>query len=304
MQMKPPHPGYGDARSIVYLIRHQESCMNALGYGDADSPLTEKGKADSIQMDHLIKRIGGKNGKDLDAIILGTLSRHCQTLHRLVTAVSIPRIKDTNLNAIGSGGLFEEPDQRKIEERYNLSRFQADGNGLYHAEDENGRFSFDPRKEQIFPFGIYCRAIVDRRLRKLVFGANDPFTSFKEIEQRTETLHDNLINIIQLIDPSTRSRILCIGSCSSLAFLVEYTLFKTIGENIAQPLTGGPPYDPTRISRYGESGFYPQKHDEISIMYLPTYRPGFRGPRELCLTQLGRPINDYLGDKDDKRNGL
>jgi len=304
MQTKPIHGGYRDARAIIYLLRHQESSLNALGYGDADSPLTEKGKSDAVQLNRLIKQIGGKNGKDLDAIILGTLTRHCQTLDGLSGSARVPVIRDVNLNAIGSGGLFEEPDKRKIEKRYGLTRFKGDENGLCHAEDEKGRFSFDPIEEQIYPFGIYCRAIVDRRLRKLSFGSDDPFTSFKEIEQRTKTIHDNLINIIQLTDPSTRSRILCIGSCSSLAFLVEYTLFKTIGENIAQSLTGGPPYDPARILRYRESGVYPQKHDEISIMYLPTYKAGFNGPRELCLAQLARPINDYLGDKDDKRNGL
>lgn len=304
MQMKPLHSGYRDARSIVYLIRHQESYMNALGHGDADSPLTDKGSSDAVRLRRLIKRIGGKNGKDLDAIILGTLSRHSQTLDGLRGSARIPVIRDADLNAIGSSGLFEELDKRKIEERYDLARFKGDENGLYHTEDGNGRFSFDPRKEQIYPFGIYCRAIVDRRLRKLVFDADDPFTSFKEIKQRTETLHDNLINIIQLTAPSTRSRILCIGSCSSLAFLVEYALFKTIGENIAPPLTGGPPYDPSRIARYRETEFYPQKHDEIAIMYLPSYKRGFRGHRELRLFRSGRPINDYLRGTHDKRSGL
>ena len=147
-------------------------------------------------------------------------------------------IRDANLNAIGSGGLFKEPDKRKIEERYGLARFKMSEDGLYHTQNDNGMLSFDPRKEQIYPFGIYCRAIVDRRLRKIAFGAEDPFTSFEEIEQRTKTIYDNLLNIIKLTDPLTKSRILCIGSCSALAFLVEYTLFKTIGENIAPPLTG------------------------------------------------------------------
>jgi hypothetical protein len=256
-----------DSETIVYCFRHQESLMNALGYGNENSPLTNEGRSKAGNVRAMIDTIG------IDRIITGNILRHVQTLDELRIPEKIPVIQDEKLNAIVGGYLFEEPDKRKVEERYKLSRFKADETGLYHASE----FVFDPEREQIFPFGIYCSAIVDRRLRELVFGEDDPLTPFEDIEKRVKDFQTNLR---KKISSDRQSTLACIGSCSSLGFIYEFAKYGTIGENIVDL--------ETRDSR-----LYPQGHEEFSVLYLNPNEERMR------LHLARQPIKDYLDGKDD-----
>jgi len=255
-----------DSDLIVYCFRHQESLLNVSGYGTENSPLTDRGRSEAGTVRALVDNIG------IDGIVTGTIPRHVQTLDELGT-LDIPVIQDDNLNAIIGGYLFEEPDKRKVEERYRLIRFKADETGLYHASG----FSFDPKKEQIFPFGIYCSAIVDRRLRELVFEGDDPLTSFEEIEQRVKDFQNNLR---EQVNPDRQTTLACIGSCSSLSFIYEFVKYGTIGENIVDLESEQP-------------RLYPQEHQEFSVLHL--------NPNEerIKLYLAREPIKDYLVRQDD-----
>ncbi|MDD5178445.1 MAG: phosphoglycerate mutase family protein [Candidatus Nanoarchaeia archaeon] len=274
------------SEAIIYCFRHQESLINKLGYGDENSPLTEKGRDDAQQIKTLIDLIGIET---IDGIVIGSIPRHVQTFDELSISNKIPITQDKNLDAIIGGDLFEEPDKSKIEERYGLSQFNADEHGLYHAHDLN--LSFDPGRERIFPFGIYCSAIVDRRLRELLFRGNDPLTSFKEIEKNVK---DFQANLKKQLDPKKQSILLCIGSCSSLAFISEFAKYGTIGENIINLLEGEPPYTQSQLEIYYKNKrLYPQSHDEFSVLYLNSQDAKFK-------FHLARqPVKDYLGGRDD-----
>ncbi len=262
MSIKKIRQDLEDSDAIVYCFRHQESLLNVLGYGNENSPLTYKGSSDAGNIKSLIDIIG------IEGIITGTIPRHVQTLDKLRTPDNIPITQDDNLNAIIGGYLFEEPDKRKVEERYRLSRFKADESGLYRASE----FSFDPEREQIFPFGIYCSAIVDRRLRELVFGEDDPLTPFEKIEKRVK---DFQANLRKHVNSGRQTTLACIGSCSSLGFIYEFAKYDTIGENIVDLGTQEP-----RI--------YPQGHQEFSVLYL---NPNEERVRMHLARQL---IKDYL----------
>jgi len=264
-----------DSDAMVFCFRHQESLLNALGYGNVNSPLTDRGRSDAGNIKTLVDRIG------VDGIITGTIPRHLQTLGEMRVPGGVPTIQDENLNAINGGYLFEEPDKGKVEERYGLGRFEADETGLYRAPG----FAFDPEREQIFPFGIYSSAIVDKRLRELVFEEDDPLTSFDEIEQRVKAFQHNLR---EQINPGEQTTLACVGSCSSLSFIYEFAKYGTIGENIVRLPKAVLPSE-LELDNYRKyPRLYPQGHQEFSVLHFSP------GEERMKLHLAGQPIKDYL----------
>ena len=256
----------GSAALIMYCLRHQESVMNVFGYGDKNTPLTQKGKKRVSDLTRILNSVGVES---IEAILTGTLPRHTETTRMLADSCGYKGsiIYDEKLNATSTGPIIEAKDKRKVEEQHALSRFTPGDDSLYHASVSGKTISFDPAKEQIFPLGLYPSFFVDKRLRSLAFGDNDPLTHFSEIEKKARDFHARIIDEYASKDELTR--LVCVGSCSALASIYELALYNTIGENTISYLQGEPEYGEEKIKSYYEGiRLYPQEHNQIAILYL------------------------------------
>ncbi|MFH1054094.1 MAG: histidine phosphatase family protein [Candidatus Woesearchaeota archaeon] len=258
-----------DAPFVMYCLRHQETVMNALGYGKEDTDLTSKGRKDIDKYVAMIEAIGVHN---IHTIFTGKLPRHQQTTSGLLEGIGLYKgkiVHDERLNAMIGGDLFEEPDPRVIEARYNLQRFKHGEDGLYHGEFEGQPLCFDPEREFVLPWEFYCTGTVDKVLRRFIFQHECPLSSFDEIDTKARSFQRE---IASRIHSDERFRAVSIGSCSAIGPNLELAKYGTIGENIVHYPFGD--VSPKEIEAYqkGKGKFgerlYPQEHDEFSVFYL------------------------------------
>lgn len=240
----------------VYCLRHQESWMNRDGHGDESSSLTPEGKQEAADLSAIVRAI-----EPIDVVVSGTLPRHEQTTEQMLvgTGYSGPVNKDPGLNAVFHGPLVEEEDKKKIEKKYNLSRFQPDRDGFHYVSVDGKPLSFNPEAEQIYPFGLYCSAFVDRQLRRLVFPSEHQLPSFEALRNSVAGFNKRLFKTVSEQNVGKPKTYLLLGSCSALAFLYEDALYHTTGENLI-------PRNGSKIN-HQSARLYPQLHNEIAILY-------------------------------------
>ena len=219
--------------TTIYVFRHQESTMNRNGFGSDNAGLTDKGKSKAQKLAEIIEKIKP------DMVFTGTLIRHKQTAASFSNCV----VQHPSLDAIVGGPLIETEDKSEIERAYGLARFSPAGDGYYH-----GRLVFSPVREQVFPYGLYCSAFVDKALRKLVFP-DAPLHPIEESESGIKHLHEQI---------GKSDRVVCLGSCSALALNIEYWVHRTVGEQAI-------PHKANVIDPNSHR-LYPQPHSVCNIL--------------------------------------
>lgn len=260
----------------VYALRHLQSFDNLRGFGENDSGITEQGKIVIDDVIALIDQIGVDN---IDMIMRGDLKRHRESFDQLIERISYEgeTLTDERLNALYKCPLNDD-DGEITEREHDLARFKAEKDYTIDGK----QFKFNPENTGVFPFDPhYSSVYVDRKLRELVFPNNTTLRTFENIEERTRSFQEGLIEFLK----HKPMNVLLIGSCSSLAFNREYAEHGTIGENQVD-------YEKGNLH-------FPLDHGEL-IVFGYSKRDLEKERTRLHLVQGNIKIMDYLNQLNGK----